>query len=295
MLALLICNYNKDIGQLLAEIHTEICAFDLSVEVLIGEDCPDSTFNETNRMNCKKYGFNYIINPYNLGRAKNRNQLASIANKPNLVFIDGDARYVNPKFLTNYSIYSNQSFEIIVGGVSYNFDRPTEKNLILHWTYGRERESQTGNSGNFHSFNFMIKKEIFARLKFSEAFAGYGYEDTEFASRAMLDGFSLKYIDNPLFHYGLNRADIFIQNQINAIANLYYWAESSKIPLENKIVKINNNLKKLKLNRIVAVGIKSLQILLEKQLKSKTPILFFLDLLKLKTYIELDCKNQFTV
>ena len=141
----------------------------------------------------------------------------------------------------------------------------------------------------------MIKKEIFAKLKFSEAFAGYGYEDTEFASRAMLDGFSLKYIDNPLFHYGLNRADIFIQNQINAIANLYYWAESSEIPLENKIVKINNYLKRLKLNRIVAVGIKSLQILLEKQLKSKTPILFFLDLLKLKTYIELDCKNQFTV
>ncbi|MBK9213066.1 MAG: glycosyltransferase family 2 protein [Saprospiraceae bacterium] len=292
MLALLICNYNKDIGQLLEEIHTEISNFDLSVEVLIGEDCPDSLYNENNKIQCEKLGFRYIINLQNLGRSKNRNHLASLSNKPFLVFMDGDALYTNPKFLTNYLDFSKCNSEITVGGVSYDFGRPDDKDLLLHWKYGRVREGHANTNNNFHSFNFMIKKEIFEKLKFSEDFIGYGYEDLEFAIRAKNAGIVVKYIDNPLFHYGLNKTNIFLQNHLDAMTNLYYWNRGSNFLIKNKIVNANELLKRVGLNKIFANAVKLFQPLFINQLKSSTPILYLLDLIKLQKYIELDIKNQ---
>ncbi len=63
------------------------------VEILIADDNADPAWNERVARVAAEYGARHIVNPENLGSARNRNHAASLATGEYLAFLDDDDRY----------------------------------------------------------------------------------------------------------------------------------------------------------------------------------------------------------
>ena len=159
----------------------------------------------------------------------------------------------------------------------------------LHWIYGNKRESlcNKSNAKSFMTNNFLIKKDVFNSTKFDESMIGYGHEDTIFGIELKNKGYKFKIIKNPIIHIGLYDADDFIRNTHNSIDNLVKIIED-KYKIEDffdiKLVKTYFLIKEFGLSPLCSCYYKLFHKVIEKNLKSKYPNLFLLDIYKLGYY-----------
>ena len=78
-------------------------------------------------------------NTKNLGRSKNRNQLADAARYDLLLFMDEDMMPKNPDFIERYH-NALQNNDVVVGG-HYEEKKPNSS-YLLHWRYGTTNRIQ---------------------------------------------------------------------------------------------------------------------------------------------------------
>ncbi len=233
MLSVLIPVYNYDVSSLVHELYRQAAALLSEFEIIVMED-GSTLHTEQNATLSALDNCRYIPLSANVGRAAIRNRLADEARYGQLLFIDCDAEVQNSDFIGRYLSFRDESC-VVVGGTAYDpaFDDPS---CSLRLKYGRTREARTAEERermrfkSFTTFNFLISKSIFRQVRFDETISGYGYEDTLFSIRLTELGYTVKHIDNPLVHRGVEPNDVYLRKAEVGLANLYRLHVEGRYP-----------------------------------------------------------------
>jgi len=231
MLSLIIPTYNYVCTTLVAdllrqaqELRRRDPAFDF--EILVWDDAStDASTVEANAVTGGWERTTFRILPRNVGRAVIRNRMAEAARGEWLLFIDCDAEVCREGFLESYWTGRTDA-DILCGGL-LNPAGPPAPGHELRFRY--EQKAMTQRSVEFRNrhpyfyfstFNVMAARHVFARLRFDERCREYGYEDTLFGLQLRDAGFSIKHMDNPLVHLGIDLSAEFLSKTEAALRTL---------------------------------------------------------------------------
>lgn len=202
-LSILIPTYNDLCITLVDALRHQAEAEGIVYEILVGDDgSTDATVVAENKEIAQWQHCQYLIQPQNLGRAAIRNLLAREAQYDWLLFIDSDMTVVRPNFISKY--ISQSETDIIDGGVSIGGDADALKgNLRYRYEKASEREHtvemrQQNPYRDFHTANFLIRRDLMLSHPFDERFRYYGYEDVLFGKQLRADHIAITHIDNPM-------------------------------------------------------------------------------------------------
>jgi glycosyltransferase involved in cell wall biosynthesis len=277
--------FNRNVGDLVRNLHAQIEQLNKNIEILLYDDASDEALKTENRKWKNSPSIQYKELDKNIGRSAIRNMLFTDAKAPFLLFIDCDMMVVDTEFLNRY--LNNTLEGVVCGGHIYDASAPSDS-FKLHWLYGRKKEVVNVNKRNkspylsFKTSNFLISKSVFDQIQFNEDLVKYGHEDTLFGFELESKSIPIKHIDNPLVHLGLEKSEMFIEKTEKAIDNLIRIHQS--FPLIRSRVKVLDAY--YKLNRLGLSG--RLRTNYERNrdkwlinLKSKSPSLKLLQRYKL--------------
>ena len=202
-LSILIPTYNDLCVNLVDALRQQAEAADFAYEILVADDgsTDADVIARNSRINQWEH-CQYLRQPKNIGRAAIRNYLAQTAQYDWLLFIDSDMTLVRADFLSKYA--SIESAEVVDGGVCIGGDADALRdNLRYRYEKAVEHEHtveirQQNPYRDFHTANFLIRRDLMRSHPFDERFRYYGYEDVLFGKTLKADGIKIKHIDNPL-------------------------------------------------------------------------------------------------
>jgi glycosyltransferase involved in cell wall biosynthesis len=231
-------------------------------EIIIGDNGSSNEFR-SKYLQLESPSVRVIVSEKNIGRAAIRNRLALEAKGDWLLFIDADTmiRGTAESYLLSWLPMINTA-RVICGGISYNDSPPGDPDKILRWKFGRKNEQKKASERNksphlgFTTFNVMIEKSVFSKIRFNEELKQYGHEDTLLGYQLKKAGINILHIDNTLIHEGLETNRIFIDKTKRSIENLSHLYDKvtdkrvfiSCVPL----LRTYNMLNRLHIARILA-------------------------------------------
>jgi glycosyltransferase involved in cell wall biosynthesis len=293
LLSILIPTYNYNITSLVADLHKQALETYVDFEIIVLEDGSTLYVEENNGVDDFEFA-SHIVLAENIGRSAVRNKLADIAKYDHLLFMDCDADVLSMHFVEKYVAFCKEEC-IVIGGTAYDSNE-NDPQFSLRLTYGRMREARTAlerGKNNFSTFNFLISKSIFNRIRFDESLQGYGHEDMLFGHHLHQLGYEFIQIENPLVHKGLDNNKIFIQKTEEGSRNLYFLYKTGRYPYlveESKLLNTFVRIYKTGLSRIFATLFSILKPYLQRKLCNPAPSLRLYDLYKLlvicKTSVE---------
>jgi glycosyltransferase involved in cell wall biosynthesis len=264
-------------------------------EIIVFDDFSHETFKGHNRSIISLEKVYYKELEKNYGRSRIRTLLAESARYEWLLFIDSDSAIINKNFLSNYVQALDNEAEVYIGGRVYAAMQPAACNKRLHWKYGTERESASGNTNALHTNNFCIRKDVFQQLIFPAELTGYGHEDTWMEIELEQGQNKIQFIDNPVLHDGLENTPVFLEKTKNALKNLLALTRI----FDEKTVRTKVNLfnlyfwqRELGLNKIISTILKKRISKIETNLLSCNPSIFNFDLYRLYYLTELAKQNS---
>lgn len=288
MLSILIPVYNYDITKLVNEIHRQAMDSFVDFEIVVIED-GSTQFLEENRRIEKLLFCTYEVLDINIGRSAVRNRLADKAIYDHLLFLDCDGEVSSWHYVEKYLSFCNED-SVVIGGTAYNRDN-RDKKYSLRLKYGRAREAKmamererNGKYSHFSTFNFLISKNIFQKIRFDETIRGYGHEDTLFGHQIAEMDCEVHHIDNPLIHKGLDGNETFLRKTEEGTRNLYFLYQTGDYPFlanQSRLLSTFINIEKKNLTPFFASLFKFPGKLLRKNLIGKCPSLLIFDLYKL--------------
>jgi len=293
MISILIPTYNHNITRMVADLHQQALETYVDFEIIVVEDGSTLFIEENKAVNDFEF-CRHIILSENIGRSAVRNKLADEAKYEHLLFLDCDAEVYSEQYVAKYVSFCREEC-IVIGGTAYD-PNENDPQFSLRLAYGRQREARSAterDKNNFSTFNFLISKSIFNRVRFDESIRGYGHEDMVFGHQIHLLGYEYIQIENPIIHKGLDDNDTFLLKTREATCNLYKLYQTGRYPFlteESKLLHSFVRICKLGLTRLFAYTFDQLQSILEHKLCSSSPSLRLYDLYKLlflcKTSIE---------
>lgn len=160
----------------------------------------------------------------NLGRAKGRNLMAARARGAWLLFLDSDMLPDSPAFLRAYlELIAAHAPAVACGGFSLD-QTPQRREHALHRRMAlagdcapAEVRRRTPEKYVFTS-NLLVRRDVFESEAFDEGFAGWGWEDVEWAMRVARRR-AITHIDNTATHLGLDTAPSMAVKYEQSVAN----------------------------------------------------------------------------
>jgi glycosyltransferase involved in cell wall biosynthesis len=225
MISILIPIFNRDVNELADTLSRQIEMLGNKAEIIAMDDGSETFYKNRNSKLAGKPFVRYLNSGSNHGRLRTRQMLADAASYKWLLFLDNDSRIFSDHFLANYFQYISDALPVIMGGRIYTPQKPSDCHLALHWLYGSHREvtnfgERSHLINRFMTNNFFIHKSIFQRFDFTGEWNGYGYEDSWMAVQLEAMGVPLIFIDNPVFHDGLETSAVFLEKSREALMNL---------------------------------------------------------------------------
>lgn len=261
-ISLLVPVFDYDIIALVHGMKSALGKVPEFCEILIGDDGSSSEYKEKYKALTDE-GVKLISLQKNIGRAAIRNKLAMEATGDYLLFIDADtvlqgtAEAYFRKWLPMMVIY-----KVICGGILYHDAPPGDPDKLLRWKYGKWREQRKASEKNknphewFSTFNVLIEKTVFSKIRFNEELKQYGYEDTLMGYQMKKAGIDILHIDNGLIHEGLETNKEFLNKTKLGIENLskLYDNVTDKKTFSRtvKILRTYNYMRFFRLTRILA-------------------------------------------
>ena len=151
----------------------------------------------------------------------------------------------------------------------------------LRWKVGHFREDYSAANRSkipnksFMSNNFLVKKDLFDKVKFNDAIERSGHEDTIYGIELEKKNIIIKHINNAVVHLGLESNDEFItksEQRLDTLLYLMKYYSSDNLMIKRiKVLKIYHLTKVFKLTSILSTIFKALKPKLVKQLKSINP------------------------
>lgn len=275
-------------------------------EILVADDCSTQLDSikenlEINQMaNCS-----YTILPQNVGRAAIRNRLAAKAAYDYLLFIDSDAQVCSDHFLADYweivapkngqqQGFASEIPAVVCGGLR-NVSLCPGASYTLRFIYESEADKRRNAAerskrpyNQFTTFNFLVSREIFCSIGFNEQCRHYGYEDFYFGIELQKRGISIRHIDNPLVHAGIDTNQDFLKKSETALKTLYSLEEEVKN--QAHIARAALKLERFHLLRPIAYLFPLFRPLLRQNLLGAHPNLQLFKLYKLGYYASISRK-----
>jgi glycosyltransferase involved in cell wall biosynthesis len=225
-ISLLIPVYDYDIIALVHGMKNALGKVPEFCEILIGDDGSSPEYKEKYK-SLEEEGVRLLSYEKNIGRAAIKNRLAMEASGDFLLFIDADtvlqgtAEAYFRKWLPMMPLY-----KVICGGIYYHDAPPGDPDKLLRWKYGKWSEQRRASEKNknphqwFTTFNVLIEKAVFSKIRFNEELKQYGYEDTLMGYQLKKAGIDILHIDNGLIHEGLETNKEFLNKTKLGIENL---------------------------------------------------------------------------
>lgn len=200
-ISILIPTYNSICVALVSDLQRQAEALGISFEIIVADDgSTDASSVLANRAinhlgpNCR-----YIERQENAGRAAIRNILAAESQYLWLLFVDSDMVVCREDYLEKYA--SSTSDTIVYGGVSIgplqagNLRSMYEKAAEHEYTLERRQQAPYQD---FHTANFLVRRDIMLQYPFDLRFRHYGYEDVFFGKQMQTHDIPILHIDNPV-------------------------------------------------------------------------------------------------
>jgi glycosyltransferase involved in cell wall biosynthesis len=160
----------------------------------------------------------------NEGRAKGRNRLARHARGRHLLFLDSDMLPDPIGFLARWTALAESDDTAVAFG-GFTLDQtPRRPEHELHRAMALKSDCtpapERAKAPEKHVFtsNLLVRRDVFEAIGFDEGFAGWGWEDVEWAMRvARL--YPIAHIDNSATHLGLDTAAALAAKYEQSAAN----------------------------------------------------------------------------
>ncbi|MGA0600621.1 glycosyltransferase [Caulobacter sp. KR2-114] len=147
----------------------------------------------------------------NEGRSKGRNRLAANARGGRLLFLDSDMLPDSPAFLERWlGLIAARDPAVAFGGFSL-MQTPARREHALHRAMALKSDclpaAERALAPEKHVFtsNLLVRRDVFDAEAFDEGFAGWGWEDVEWAMR-VARRHEIVHVDNTATHLGLDTA-----------------------------------------------------------------------------------------
>ena len=282
-LSVLIPVYNHCCTQLVTVLYEQLCQTDLSFEIIIADDgSTNRSFVDENKSLSLLTHVQYLIRKNNVGRAAIRNFLVQQANYPWLLFIDGDMLIKNDNYIYRY-LSTDDASDVVYGGYHILGEYPGH----LRWRIEKKHQDkstvvirQKHPYQDFHTCNFLVKKEILKNIPFDEKIRQYGYEDVLWGKQLQEHHITLSHIDNPVCFGTFEDNDIFITKTEEALHTLY--------DLRQQLKGYSSILNYPYLHTICKIIYNKVGKYLRKQLIDNKSSLFLFNIYKLLYYHHID-------
>jgi len=261
-ISLLIPVLNYDIIALVYSMKNAMGKVPEFYEIVIGDDGSSAEYREKYR-SLEAENVKVISSEKNIGRAAIRNRLALEAKGDFLIFIDADVMLPGTAeaYILKWLPYLNVS-RVICGGTLYHESAPGDPDKLLRWKYGKLREQKSAAERNKHphsafsTFNVLIERSVFDKIRFNEELKQYGHEDTLLGYQLKKAEIGILHIDNGLMHEGLESNRDFLNKTklgIENLSKLYDKVTDKKSFSETVLIlQVYNKLKYIGLTRILA-------------------------------------------
>lgn len=223
-ISVLIPFFRDDPGQLLNALETLSTP---AVEVVVLDDGSGDgalAARTAEQVSAMTLPARFIALGENEGRSKGRNRLASNARGKWLLFLDSDMLPDTPGFLTNYlQLVRKDAPAVVFGGFSLD-QTPVTRENALHRAMALKSDCapadvrrQAPEKYVFTS-NLLVRRDVFDSEAFDEGFAGWGWEDVEWAMRVSRK-YEIVHIKNTATHLGLDPAKVIARKYEQSAAN----------------------------------------------------------------------------
>lgn len=283
MLSILIPTKDYCCRTLVESLHRQADTLGIDYEIIVGEDGSSPKNLSLNAPLAQLPHCRIIVQQTNLGRSRIRNILAREARGRDIFFIDSDAVAEREDIIRLYT----QALEnnLVVCGGLYHSDTPLTNSCRLRHRYERaadkHRSAKERNKApydRFATFCFAIRRELFLAIEFDESIRNYGYEDTLFGYELRNRGVTIKHIDAPLLHIGLESNRVYLAKVEESLHTLLQLQE--KIA-PTTLLRCYNRLAAMHLTGAVAFMWRVFRHMLRANLLSKYPSLTLLNIYKI--------------
>jgi len=294
MLSILIPTYNYNVFPLVQEVFRQCVKENIIFEIIVLDDSSQKFHEENNQINTLNNCFYTVLNQ-NIGRSAIRNLLSTKASFENLLFLDADVRLISNLFIKNYLnfIQNNPQYSVVYGGIVYQENKP-DNNQLLRWIYGNKREALPAEKRSenayisFLTLNFLIKKDVFAKVKFNEAIPNLRYEDLLFSYDLMKSNTSVQHINNQVVHNGIENSEFFLQKTNDSLKGLKFLLANNYLPDDYaRLSAVYKLLKQTKLIVLIDLIYKLRKNSFKKNLLSSKPSLLIYDIYRLGYFSKL--------
>lgn len=230
-LSILIPTYNDACFALVHDLQQQAESIGIVYEIIVGDDgSTSSEILEENRCINQLLCCRLWERGYNSGRAAIRNALASVAQYQWLLFIDSDMMVCRQDFIQCYVECKVKA--VAYGGYtvrgdqqSYNLRFRYEKAAeISHTIKRRQRQPYQ----DFHTSNFLIRRDLMMAHPYDERFRHYGYEDVLFGKELEQNHIEIIHIDNPVSFERFESNKSFIDKTEEGLRTLYTFRNELK-------------------------------------------------------------------
>lgn len=228
-LSILIPTYNDVCIDLVKSLHQQAFMTDgLSFEILVGDDgSSDAEVISSNSVVNSFPRCRLIERGKNTGRAAIRNFLAREARGEWLLYVDSHMSVVRDNYLSTY--LSHLGDHLVYGGYALPSDGNRHN---LRYLYERScitgqdvKVRQSAPYSNFHTSNFMVRREVMLSHPFDERFRRYGYEDVLFGKTLHEAGVGILHIDNPVGFARFELNERFVAKTEEGLATLWTFRD----------------------------------------------------------------------
>jgi glycosyltransferase involved in cell wall biosynthesis len=223
-LSILIPTYNDECLGLVSALQQQAVALGINYEIIVADDgSTNQEVIQTNQQINTLAGCRMIARGENIGRAAIRNFLVQQAQYEWLLFIDSDMIMHRNDYLQRYQ---SAEGEVVCGGVVIK--GAIKGNLRSMYEARHEQEHtavrrQQHPYQDFHTANFLIRRQTMTTHLFDERFRYYGYEDVLLGKRLEQDGIPIHHIDNPLSFEVYETNEAFVSKTEEGLRTLHQF------------------------------------------------------------------------
>lgn len=286
MLSVLIPTHEHVCYRLVADLHSQCEECDIDYEIIVLEDGGrDQVAHIANLKINELLHCRYERRANNVGRAAIRNSLADMSCGEWLLFIDSDAQVVRSDYVLRYVAAAREGHQLVCGGIIHR-DTPPEPDKMLRWHYERDYERKVGRvSPQLRTFNFMVSRPLFMRVRFDESFRTYGWEDLLFGVMMREGGADVYGIDNPLLNDEIESSSRFLEKTRESLRTLH--GHAALLERHTRVGRVAAECRKRHVDGLIRCVFRMGRYLMERNLMSRNPDLRLFAFYKLAYYLSL--------
>lgn len=287
-LSVLIPIYNYCARELIEAADALITREAIDAEIIVADDASTSDTGWLDDLRCTN-PLTIWRAPHNLGRSAIRNQLSRLATGTWLWFVDCDTA-LPPSFSIRRYLEATSDADVVCGGLTTPDSQPEGSELRYRYEHA-DAQRRTAERRSLKPYrqlstcNLLIKKNVFTDIQFCEDIKQYGYEDALFGVELEQRQVSIRHIDNPIVHLGLERNEEFLRKTEIALTTLR--SLEGRMNGNSHIQNMAARLTRWHLAPLIKLVFKLFRKSLRSNLLSHSPNLTLFALYKLGYYLSL--------